>query len=577
MKLKLNQVLRRAQALARQGAHGEAEEIYKKILASYPANKRALSGLKELQTTARQKPSDRNVAQPSQAIINELSLFFQQGRFVEVAARAEELVRMFPDAAVGYNILGLTHARTGKVEAAIDAFRKSLRINSNDASSHYNLGNALKESGKSAESISAYREAIRLKPDYGDAWRNMAIALTDGFDMDAAIAAFEKALVFSPEAAASIHYGIGKALLGKGDVAWGVDAFRKALEIKPDYIECILELSILGDDGCHDSLSEKVEHILEGKSLSAESYVYALFAKANLEMQRGDKSKAICVLNEAGRQRKKLINYDVEQDVADFKRIAARYSDNIASLKSSQSAVVPIFILGMPRSGTSLVEQILASHSMVFGAGELMALREAVEAAGGDDRIVGDGDAMKAVRENYLSSLSALPSAGRKYITDKLPLNFKRIGHIATCLPEAKIIHLIRDPRAVCWSNYKTYFHSPGMAFTFDQVDVARYHKLYESLMQFWRERFPGLIFDLDYEALTEGPEGEVRRLLDHIGLPWEDSVLEFHKNMRPVKTASRTQVRQKIYKGSSDSWRSYEAWLAPMLSALNQDPPSLV
>ncbi len=150
-----------------------------------------------------------------------------------------------------------------------------------------------------------------------------------------------------------------------------------------------------------------------------------------------------------------------------------------------------------------------------------------------------------------------------------MPLNFRWIGFILTAMPEAKVINLQRDPVATCWSVFKHYFSSKGTGYAYDLVDVAEYYKMYVSLMDFWRARFPNKIYDLDYEALTENQEEETRKLLKYCNLGWEDQCLEFHKTKRAVKTASSFQVRQAMYKGSSDAWRKYEAHIQPMLQAL--------
>ena len=150
-----------------------------------------------------------------------------------------------------------------------------------------------------------------------------------------------------------------------------------------------------------------------------------------------------------------------------------------------------------------------------------------------------------------------------------MPLNFRWIGFIFAVLPEAKIVHVKRDARATCWSNFKQYFSRKGLGFANDLQDVAEYYKMYIDLMVFWHEKFPGQIYDLNYEALTEHQEHETRNLLKYIGLNWEDRCLEFHKTERAIQTASATQVRQKLYQGSSEEWRKYEKHLGPMVELL--------
>jgi hypothetical protein len=221
----------------------------------------------------------------------------------------------------------------------------------------------------------------------------------------------------------------------------------------------------------------------------------------------------------------------------------------------------------MPRSGTTLVEQILASHSQVYGAGELDLLNKAIRATEWRSTQL-SSDHLQSIREAYFSSLKEI-GAAEPYVTDKQPFNFRWIGFILAAIPEAKIVHVRRDARATCWSNFKHCYSSEAIGFAYDLQDIVEYYKMYVDLMAFWHEKFPGRIYDLDYETLTEHQEVESRKLLEYVGLNWEDQCLEFYKTRRAVQTASDTQVRQKMYQGSSDEWRKYEKYLESMLELL--------
>lgn len=233
----------------------------------------------------------------------------------------------------------------------------------------------------------------------------------------------------------------------------------------------------------------------------------------------------------------------------------------------------PIFIVGMPRSGTTLAEQILASHSQVHGAGEMEAINKAIRAEFNPD---GRGycfslaeDALSGIRRRYLATLRGLGTP-RPVVTDKMPANFLWLGFILEAMPEARVIHLVRDPIAVCWSIFKNYFPATGLGFTCDLTDLAAYHRMYEDLMALWFARYPGRIFDLDYERLTEDQKGQTRALLDYCDLAWEEACLDFHRTDRVVRTASATQVRRKIYRGSSEAWKKFETHLRPLVEAIS-------
>ena len=292
-----------------------------------------------------------------------------------------------------------------------------------------------------------------------------------------------------------------------------------------------------------------------------------LFARADELRAFGDYENAFTCLEEANQLRRKKLPFDIEQDREVFNRIKNAFKRDFLhpiDIQWSSTGVVPVFVLGMPRSGTTLVEQILASHSEVYAAGELTILNEAVNSVEKDFGV----PELTVLRDFYLGSLEQL-ARGKRYVIDKLPLNFKWIGFIALALPEAKIINLNRDPRAVGFSNYCTNFTLDGNNFAYGLEDIAQYYNLYTELMDFWNERFPHRIHQVNYELLTESQDVETRRLLKYVGLNFESRCLEFYKNGLEVKTASALQVKSPMFKGSSDTWRNYEKQLEPMLKIL--------
>jgi len=317
--------------------------------------------------------------------------------------------------------------------------------------------------------------------------------------------------------------------------------------------------------------------LIANRSISENDKMELSFALGKAYDDIGDTESSFRHFLEGNRLRKKELDYDISSDKRLFKMIKSIFSaDELPTLEEihpvSERKKWPIFVVGMPRSGTTLVEQILASHSQVHGAGELGYLNRIIIPILNNMKKVHFGkltiDTITYVRNSYLADLDGL-GYDEQRITDKMPLNFMWIGFILTAMPEAKIINLQRDPVATCWSVFKRHFTSKGNGYAYDLVDVAEFFQLYINLMHFWRERFPNQIFDLNYESLTENQEGETRKLLKYCGLGWEDQCLEFHKTKRAVKTASSVQVRQEMYKGSSEAWRKYEAYLLPMLQAL--------
>ena len=248
--------------------------------------------------------------------------------------------------------------------------------------------------------------------------------------------------------------------------------------------------------------------------------------------------------------------------------------DRVSKSQIKSSKIQPIFIVGMPRSGTSLVEQIISSHHEVYGAGEVNnfhnIIMPIIEKHAVNENYNLKNDEFALIRKQYSNSLVRF-YANEKVITDKWILNFKTIGFILSAFPESKIVHLKRDARATCWSIYKHYFSDEGNRWAYDYQDLARFYKSYVGLMDYWHNLFPGKIYDISYEDLTSDQEKETRNLLKYCDLDWDENCLNFYTNTRAVKTASAVQVRNKMYQGSSDVWRQYSEHLKPLLDALKQ------
>jgi hypothetical protein len=279
-------------------------------------------------------------------------------------------------------------------------------------------------------------------------------------------------------------------------------------------------------------------------------------------------------LNEGNHLKKQEINYSLDDSKNFHSIITTLFGLDQPVLKNpskNASDIKPIFIVGMPRSGTSLVEQIISSHKDVHGAGELLNFRNILSPILDNHLSENRKSFLKkdflSIRQEYLDSLASLKT-DEKIITDKMPMNFRLLGFILSAIPEAKIVHLKRDPIATCWSNYNHYF-TAGNGFSFNQEDLAKFYNLYLEIMDLWHELFPNKIYDLCYEDLTMNQENETRNLLKYCDLKWDKNCLDFHKNKRGVLTASSAQVRKKIYQGSSEAWKQYEKYLEPLIKGL--------
>jgi len=260
---------------------------------------------------------------------------------------------------------------------------------------------------------------------------------------------------------------------------------------------------------------------------------------------------------------KQLLKYDIHQDIELFKKIKLIYKrieKNIPYIEKEKHDFIPIFIVGMPRSGTTLLEQIISSHSKVTGLGELPFISQF------GSSIINhfskySPETIIEFRRNYFEKVKDL-SDGNLFFTDKMPQNFRYIGLILSVFPEAKILHIKRNPAAVCWANYKQWFRSKELSYSYSISDIIKYFKLYEDMMEFWKKSFKDLIYQINYEELTTDPINITKKLIAHLDLTWEEKCLYPEKNKRSVSTASNIQIRKKIYKGSSEQWKKYRPFL---------------
>ena len=272
--------------------------------------------------------------------------------------------------------------------------------------------------------------------------------------------------------------------------------------------------------------------------------------------------------------RKNLLNYDINQDVKLFKKFKASYvkiEKNSIEIDALTHNPIPIFIVGMPRSGTTLVEQIISSHTKVTGAGELPFVAQFGASIATDSSTI-DTNSLHQFREKYFIEFQSIAN-GNLIVTDKMPQNFQYLGLLSATFPEAKIIHVKRNPAAVCWANYKQYFASKNIKYCYALDDIIKYYELYKNLMGFWKQKLQNRIYDVDYELLTVNQEDETRKLINHIGLEWEKKCLSPQDNDRSVATASNMQVRQKVYLSSSKKWRKYKPFLNGVLNYLDELP----
>ena len=294
---------------------------------------------------------------------------------------------------------------------------------------------------------------------------------------------------------------------------------------------------------------------------------YTSLSKCNFDLNNSD--KALKYLEVSNDLKKSKSNFSIGKEKKLFENIHKLFSQkfNETIVHESKLKFTPVFILGMPRSGTTLLEQVLSSHSKIHGAGELNYLPKIIKNLNLDEIKIFD-NFIKIIRSEYYKKVLHL--SDKKFIIDKLPMNFRWIGFIVKAFPEAKIIHIQRNPMAICWSNYKINFPDPGMDYSLSQKDTAKYYVLYHELMKFWTDKLKEKIININYETFVNDFINQTHILIDKLGIKWEENFKNYSKNTRPVQTASLLQVRGKIKKNTSEEWKKYRDHLKIMEETLN-------
>ena len=484
------------------------------------------------------------------------------GRSDEAEASYKQAIALKPDfAGVHYN-LGNTLKELGRLDEAETSYTQAIALKPDLAEAHSNLGNTLKELGRLDEAEASYTQAIELKPDFAGAHYNLGNTLKELGRLDEAEASYKQAIALKPDLPKA-HSNLGNTLKELGRLDEAEASYKQAIALKPDYARAHRHLTLMKRFDAQDEQYSRMQELYLDKNISEEQRCHINFGLAKACEDLGVFEQAFVHYTEGNLLRKKLLNYDINQDVELFRQIKSNYSriehNSLEPDKLSKN-ITPIFIVGMPRSGTTLVEQIISSHSKVTGAGELYFATQfgAAIATGFSEA---KDESLLNFRGKYLKKLQNF-SNGNLIVTDKMPQNFRYLGLLAATFPEAKIVHVKRTPAAVCWANYKQYFSSKDIGYCYAIDDVLSYYNLYENLMEFWAKRLSKRIYNLDYELLTINQESETRQLIEYLGLDWDKNCLSPQNNTRSVATASNLQVRQKVYQGSSEQWKKYEPFL---------------
>ena len=525
-----------------------------------------------------------------------------RGRYEEAAVTYRRVLEITPQNSDVHNNLGNALRDMGRADEAAASYRRALAIQPVSAELHNNLGNALLDLGRLEEATQSYLRAIELRPDFAKALGNLGSAYRELGKFDEAESSYRRALQLAPDLA-ELHANLGIMLRLQGRQNDAEVSCRRALELNPNAPATLsLFAEIHADKG---EFSEAEAWYNQALAVDPD-WPAAWAGLAGLRKMKGGNeewlSSARRVADKKIRPREEMhLRYAMGKyfdDVGEYEAAFANYRranelaktvrpphdrqnltrtfDHVAELYGTEwleqvrgfgnASERPVFVVGMPRSGTTLTEQILASHPAVFGAGELSFWKTAspkIARSAPDPRA--NGNALSESAADYLRLLSGLnPNAQR--VIDKMPANFAYLGMIHAALPKARIIHMQRNPIDTCLSIYFQNFHI-AHSYTNDLEDLAHCYTEYLRVMNHWRSVLPaGTLLDVPYEGLVDDQELWSRRIVEFVGLPWNPSCLEFHQTVRRVSTFSKWQVRQKISKASVERWRHYAPFVEPLM-----------
>ena len=451
---------------------------------------------------------------------------------------------------------------------AIDAYNKAILLNKNFSEAYNNLANTQKNINEKKNAENNYLKAIDLDHSNLGPYFNLANLYRSEKRYEDAISNYKKVLKLNPKFTEALN-NIGTIQLILGNFEDGLEYFKKTIEIDKFHSESYFNYISSKKISDNDEIFLKLKNFIEEEKLpETQNYkMYYSLSKAYFDL--GNHEFGFNYLKLAKEFKLNEIDFSFTKQSKNFMKIKDYFYEDIKNLKVLNNfKSTPIFILGMPRSGTSLIEQIVSNHSNVHGGGELNILPLTIENSNWQKK--DNIETISIIRNEYLKKISKI--SNKKFVTDKLPENFKWIGFILNAIPESKILHLERNPMATCWSIYKSNFNNPDMTFTCKQEYIAEFYLLYKDLMNFWKKKYPNKFININYEEFVEDYENNIRDIFKKLELSWENHLLDFHKNNRPVETSSFQQVRKKIYKNSSEEWKKYKIYLKPMIEILSKN-----
>ena len=563
----------------------EARLCLERALALGPANAETLNNLANtlkrlgLAAEAEKRWSAALELKPdyAEALSNLANLFIDQGAFDRAESMARRAIELNPRFADAYINLAAVHTVRYRHAEALQILDVLLALAPGHMRALAVRALTLKELDRLDDALDAAKRAALAASDSPDPHNAMGQVYQAMGEFEAALAAYDRAASLPGPAQMDAIVNRGALFVEHGRKADAIKAMEEAAGRFPNAPGILFGQTDLKRFAPGDPLIGRMQALLarEGISLADRATLHFGLGKAFLDI--GDSPQAFRHYDEGNRLKRSSFAYDPDANERWIKSIAEVCSPALLASKAGRGARsdLPIFVIGMPRSGTTLVEQILASHRMVHGAGELKRLQTLADGLGNFPVAVANLTEVqsKTLGEAYLASVAPM-TAGRRHVVDKMPSNFLFAGLIRLALPDARIVHCRRDPVDTCLSCYTKLF-AGEQPFAYDQTELGRFHRAYQGLMSHWRATLPAShFFEVDYEAVVDDIEGETRRMLGFLGLPWDEACLRFHQTERAVRTASVNQVREPLYRTSVGRWREHAAQLKPLIEALGVPSP---
>lgn len=499
--------------------------------------------------------------------IEQLLNLYKSKKLIKAENLNRKLIHNYPKVVILYNILGLILTEQNRVNEAIEIYEKGIKFNPEYAMIYNNLGSIYKSKAEYKRAENYYKKSISLDNKISEPHNNLGSLYLTLNKIRKAELSFKRSLAINSKFYISYYnLGILYKNLGKFDEA--KVHLQKSIELNTNFYSAHRTLSQLikyKKDDDHLALLEKIYHNSKKNNEQNPDIIFAL-GKAMEDIKDYDNS--FKYYKEANNLRRKQINFSVEKEKNEFDNIKKIFNENLfkkyANLGNLNSSA--IFIVGMPRSGTTLVEQIISSHPKVFGGDELYFLPDLIK----NNFCMEHGKLLlkqnnnikkkdlKLIGQKYINDLIKISNKSEK-VTDKLPINFKWIGLIKLILPNSIIIHCVRNSKDNCLSIFKNFFANKSLNFAYKLDEITDYYYLYHDLIRHWKKTLPKFIVDIEYEQIIENPEQQIRNLIEKCNLDWNKNCLKFYENKRLIKTASDIQARKKIYKSSINSWKNYK------------------